>query len=213
MSTANSRTASRHKPRRAAGLAWWPVLAAVALIAVVIVVALGTTDANDSGQPTEPAVGGESLPAHDPMVASDPAIGSLVPSVLGSDFDGNLVNPTRNERAKLFVFLAHWCTHCRAELPILVDWLEAGGARDLQVVGVVTLTDPLRPNFPPRPWIEAGGWPGVILVDGGDSQVAAAYGLTATPYFVVTDAEDRVVARASGELPTSELDRLVDLAS
>jgi thiol-disulfide isomerase/thioredoxin len=203
-------TTIRRKPRKS--VRWWPLVTALGVLALVVVLAVTTTGDN-GGNTTGPVVGGDPLPAFDGIGATDPAIGSLVPNLVGSDFDGNTLNPTRNHRAKLFVFLAHWCNICQVEVPVLVDWLNDGRVGDVQVIGIVTGTDPLRPNYPPEAWLEEEGWPTQLIVDGDEDPVARAYGLTGTPYFVVTDDEDRVVARSAGELTTDELDALVAAAS
>ena len=186
-----------------------PVVAGVILL-VAVLLALATTGSDPDPTPGgESAVAGDPLPTFDRTASSDLAVGQQVPSIIGFDFDGVMNNPTRNGRAKLFVFLAHWCTHCQRELPELVGWLNAGGADNVQVIAVVTLTDALRPNHPPRPWLEAAGWPGQIVVDNTANEIAQAYGLAETPFFVGTDAEDVVVARAAGELTPAELDALI----
>jgi protein-disulfide isomerase len=45
-----------------------------------------------------------------------------------------------------------------------------------------------------------------------EDAAAAAYGLSAVPFFVVVDDEGQVVFRVSGELDTPQLDALVDAA-
>lgn len=205
--TTNTRTRRRQRNR----VRWWPLAVALGVLGVVVLIALMTTDDN-SDTTTGPVVAGDPLPAYMGIDVADPAIGSLVPNLVGSDFDGNTFNPTRNERPKLFVFLAHWCNVCQAEVPVLVDWLNDGRAGDVQVFGIVTGTDPLRPNYPPDTWLEEEGWPTPLIVDSDDDAVATAYGLTGTPYFVVTDADDRVVFRASGELAPEHLDALIAAA-
>ena len=69
----------------------------------------------------------------------------------GKDYDGNPVTITPGEDGPLMlVFLAHWCPHCNAEIPVLQEW-EASGAipEDLSIVGVSTAVVRDRPNYPP----------------------------------------------------------------
>lgn len=205
-------TTTRTRRRQRNRVRWWPLAVALGVLGIVVLIAITTTEGN-GGDTTGPVVAGDPLPGYAGLDVADPAIGSLVPNLLGSDFDGNVLNPTRNQRPKMFVFLAHWCNVCQAEVPVLVEWLNDGRAGDVQVIGIVTGTDPLRPNWPPEAWLEKEGWPTPLIVDGDEDPVAQAYGLTGTPYFVVTDAQDRVVFRASGALTTDQLDALVAAAS
>ncbi|NCZ56650.1 MAG: hypothetical protein EBY86_08450 [Acidimicrobiia bacterium] len=50
----------------------------------------------------------------------------------------------------LLVFLAHWCPHCQAEVPVLVKWNQSMLVPDnLDVIAVATGTDETAPNYPP----------------------------------------------------------------
>lgn len=180
-----------------------PVIAAV--LAVLLGIAYFTTrGSSETADPDAgPIVAGEPLPEHqNESPDQDPAVGMVAPNTVGQDFDGEPINFTRNHRPKMLVFLAHWCSHCQAEVPQLVEWINAGGVPgDLQVVAISTMESPTRPNYPAQAWLEREGWPADVLVDDGESSVAEAYGLTGTPYFVFLDDEDHVVARFSGEMP------------
>lgn len=65
--------------------------------------------------------------------------------------------------------------------------------------GLATSIDPDRPNYLPSAWLERESWSVPTLADAADSPAALAFGLSSFPYFVALDAENRVVARASGE--------------
>jgi len=65
-----------------------------------------------------------------------------------------------------------------------------------------------RPNWPPSAWLRDAGLNVPVLVDDGQSSAAAAYGLSAFPFFVAVDADGKVVARRSGELAPTQLDQL-----
>ncbi|MEX0835106.1 MAG: TlpA disulfide reductase family protein [Nitriliruptor sp.] len=146
----------------------------------------------------DPTIEGEVLPVL--PEGEDPAVGTTAPVVAGADFDGD---PTTigDAEAEMIVFLASWCPACQAELPELVEWMEGGGLPDgVELTAVSTGLDPNRPPWPPEGWlIDRGGYNGDVLVDDADGSVAAAYGLSGTPFWVVLQ-DGQVVARAAGQL-------------
>ena len=81
----------------------------------------------------------------------------------------------------IVAFLAHWCPHCNAELPLLVDLQEDGTFDGIRTVAVLTGTNAAAPNYPPVSWLEDSGWSGDVLLDDESSTAAAAYGLTSYP--------------------------------
>ena len=94
----------------------------------------------------------------------------------------------------MVVFLAHWCPHCNAEIPVLQEWEAQGGIpEDLQVVGVSTAVGagptelPARPSGSPR---RGGTWP--VLADDAELTAANAYGVTAFPFLTFIDADGNV---------------------
>ncbi len=106
----------------------------------------------------------------------------------------------------VIAFLAHWCPHCQAEVPRLVDVADADGTVDgVALAAVATASSPERPNYPPGPWLADEGWPGPVMVDSEVEAAdrlptaAAAYGESGFPFLVAVDADGTVVARASGE--------------
>ena len=80
------------------------------------------------------------------------------------------------------------------------------------MVVVATATDPNRPNYPPSEWLEEEGLDLPVMADDANGTAARAYGLSGYPYFVLLDANNRVIARDGGELSTGELDDLVEMA-
>ncbi len=159
----------------------------------------------------DPTVTGDALPPlEDP--ATDPTLGAPVPEVVGAGFDG-ADGVTIGDGAELVVFLASWCPACQAEVPELVEWVEAGGLPDdVELIAVVTGLDATRPNWPPQEWLEEEGWPGAVLVDDADGSVAEAYGLSGTP-FTVAARDGEVVARVAGQLPAGGFDQLAAAVS
>ena len=144
-------------------------------------------------------VSGASLPKF-PEVGADPGLGLTAPSLSGQSFDGTAVKIGAG-KPTLVVFVAHWCPHCRREVPLLVTWQAAGGVPvGLDVFGVSTEASSAQPNFPPSKWLGDEKFPWPVLVDDLDFAAAQAYGLPGFPYFVLTDAAGKVLWRGSGEI-------------
>jgi len=212
---------SSRRPQRRSGSFWFFAagLAVVLVVGVTAVVLTRDSDGDGDGESgsdsvevaASVSVDGESLPAL--ANGDDPAIGDQAPVVEGEDFSSRAVTLASGGRPELVVFLAHWCPHCQAELPRLVEFDEAGGfPAGLDVVAVATGTSTSRDNYPPSTWLEREGWSGPVLVDTGNGAVANAYGLSSYPFFVLLDADGRVLARDSGELTDDQLRDLVALA-
>ena len=201
------------------------VVAVVAVIALVAVLIGGggddgdtatTVPAGSDGSGTDAAlsqgvvVDGTPLPEGDG--ASDPAMGSPAPAVSGFDYAGDPVDiAPGTDGPMLVVFLAHWCPHCNAEVPVLLEWEASGDIpADLQVVGVSTAVSADRPNYPPDQWLADKGWGWPVIADDAEQTAARAYGLTGYPFLTFIDADGNVVARTSGELPVEQLQALAD---
>jgi thiol-disulfide isomerase/thioredoxin len=190
------------------------IVAVVALAAIVAIAASGDDSPNSqvaagTEQYRAVTVTGTALTPVDETTGVDPAIGALAPSLSGQSFDGTAVSYAPG-RPTLLVFLAHWCIHCRAEVPVLVDWQAAGKApAGLDVIGIATGTNSAKPNYPPSTWLSGAGFPWPVMADSTNYDAAAAYDLTSFPYFVLVDAQGAVMARDSGELTPVALDALV----
>jgi thiol-disulfide isomerase/thioredoxin len=192
------------------------VIGFTALLAVVAVVASRGGDRgngeNTGLKETRPVtVTGDALAPHGE--GGDAAVGALAPTLEGAAFDGAPLSIGADGRPKILVFLAHWCPHCQNEVPILAAWLaENGPPAEVDLYGVASSTDPDRPNYPPSAWLERENWSVPTLADAADNPAAQAFGLSSFPYFVAVDAENRVVARASGELTVRQWEALIDEA-
>lgn len=164
-------------------------------------------------------VTGDALVPYDSANADDPAIGVAAPLLSGFDFEGDAiaVDPAASG-PYMVVFLAHWCPHCNAEVPRLLDWKGSGAVpSELNVLGVATAVSESSPNYPPHEWFSNRGWSWPVLVDesrgnGEAGKAAQAYGATGWPYFVIVGADGLVKARMSGEVAVSELQVIVDQA-
>jgi len=161
-------------------------------------------------------ISGEPLPQHDSSASVDVAVGTMAPTISGTAFDGTPLTINSSQGPYLLVFVAHWCPHCNAEIPRLIDWSNTGGApAGLQVFGIATANDPSRVNYPPQPWLEAKGWPWSAMPDQSNGPAAAgaaaeAFGADGWPYMVLVGADGTVTARVSGEVKIEDLQTMVD---
>jgi thiol-disulfide isomerase/thioredoxin len=142
--------------------------------------------------------------------ANDSAVGTGVPQLTGHSFDGTPVHIRDDGRPKLLLFLAHWCPHCRAEVPVVRDWLAAGNGTNLDVYAISTNASADRPNWPASTWLEDEKWPTPVLVDDRNSTAASAFGLTSFPYFVFVNSDGTVALRGSGEVPPAQLTQMAN---
>lgn len=165
------------------------------------------------------SVNGDVLSPYDVAESPDPSVGLVAPLISGLDFEGDAIAVDPSARGPyMIVFLAHWCPHCNAEVPRLLDWKGSGAVpAELNVLGVATAVSESAPNYPPAEWFSNRGWSWPVLVDqslgDGEGGVAAtAFGATGWPYFVIIGADGLVKARVSGEIEVSDLQVIVDNA-
>lgn len=157
------------------------------------------------------SVTGSALPDLDGV--SDQAIGSVAPIVLGSDWKGRNYQIGPDGRPKIVVFLAHWCPHCQADVPVIVEWLAGGGLPDdIDLIGVATSTDGTSSNWPPETWLQGAGWAAPLIMDDEGVTAADALGVTAFPFYVVLDGGNVNLGRFTGEMGEGGLDTLVAVA-
>lgn len=202
----------------------WVLIGVVAVVAIAAIMAtfIAVAGGDDSdipdlaASPGEPgqvaAVGidGDPLPRHGST--PDPAEGMIAPPVRGQQFDGTAMTIDPGDgRAKMIVFVAHWCPHCQAEVPVIQDWLDEGNLPDeVDIYAVSTDVNKVNGNYPPSSWLESEGWTVPTMADDTENRVAAAYGLSGYPFFVALDATGAVVFRGSGELEPEQLTAIAD---
>jgi thiol-disulfide isomerase/thioredoxin len=160
------------------------------------------------------AVTGASLPVL-PKDGTDAAVGSKAPRLAGANFVGDPIVIEPGKRATLVVFVAHWCSHCQREVPLLRSWMEtAAKPADVDIAFVSTSVTSGRSNYPPSKWLSTGTANLItikasVLADDARSTAAEAYGLTSFPYFVMLNADGTVAERGVGELSVDELGTLI----
>lgn len=197
----------------------------VAALVIAIVVSGGDDDGDEAQATTVPAatepgsvapaeqqpvsVTGDALPEL-PREGADTAVGLAPPALSGYSFDGSPVAVTPGGTAKMVVFLAHWCPHCNAEIPRLLDWQAQGRVPEgLEIIGVATGTDSSAPNYPPSQWLADFAWPWPVLADSETFDAARGYGVNGYPFFVVVGPDGLVKARFSGEADVDTIDAVV----
>lgn len=213
------------------GKTWMWVTIAIVVVAAIIGIVVATTGSDDAPAASETTAGGglsslptsqkvtvtgDPLPAYSSETTPDTAIGMSAPVLDGLNFNSQPVKVDAADGAYMLVFLAHWCPHCNAEVPRLLDWKNSGAVpADLRVFGVATAVSETSVNFPPAEWFSNKGWAWPVIVDeskgdGAAGTAAQAYGATGWPYFVIVGADGKVKNRTSGEVEVKELQKIVD---
>ena len=198
------------------------IVGGIVLVSILALVAVIASNSGDSATDEADQAGLEQQRAvsvqgtHLPVLGAgaDPAVGTQIPTVDGEDFAGAPVTIAPGGTPKLVAFLAHWCPHCQAEVPRLVEAMAGGDTIDgVPVIGVATGTDESQPNYPPSAWLSGESWSAPVIADDMGNHAAEAFGLSGFPFFVAVDADGNVVARASGELSAEDVQALAAAAS
>ncbi|NNL68590.1 MAG: TlpA family protein disulfide reductase, partial [Acidimicrobiia bacterium] len=104
-----------------------------------------------------------------------------------------------NGKAKIIVFLAHWCPNCQQEVPEVTEWLEQNTVpENVEILSVATSISSARDNFPPSDWLEDENWPVPVILDSVASSVGVAYGVSAFPLWAMVDVDGNLVTRITG---------------
>lgn len=198
---------------------WWLFAGVGALVVIALAIAVWSSSGNDkvtqgsggTAAETQPVtVVGTPLPPP-PESGADTAIGLPAPTLKGYTFDGSPIDITPGGgRAKMVVFLAHWCPHCNREIPVILRWAATGGVpANLDIVAVSTAVSAQRDNYPPSKWIVDKQWTYPVMADNSNNDAAGAYGVTGFPSFTIVGPDGTVKLRSSGELAETQLDGLV----
>jgi thiol-disulfide isomerase/thioredoxin len=185
------------------------VIVAVGALAVLILASSRTRDTNPQ-QTAAVELSGDNLttlPAELSIsnASNDPAAGEIAPTLVGTDFEDNTITIEPDGRPKVIYFLAHWCPVCQAEVPVLQQLIADGQLpADVDVYAVSTGVDLGRGNYPPESWLETEGFEQPTLRDDVASSAFVAYGGSGFPYGVYLDADHKVIARSSGQVPEAE---------
>ena len=148
-----------------------------------------------------------------PAKGADPAVGETIPTINGETFDGSALSIGPSGEPTIIMVVAHWCPHCQREVPFLQSWLDTNGAPEgVRLVALATSNDAGKPNYPAGQWLVKERWTVPTMLDDKASDGAQALGVTGFPYFVVVDAQGKVVERTSGELTEAQWEGLIAAA-
>ncbi len=181
---------------------------AFGVIALLLVAAVTLTGGpgNETGEPT---VQGDFLPLFQSS-QGDPAVGLTAPTLTGEAIGGETISVGPTGSPTAIVFLAHWCSHCQAEVPRVQAWLDAGGGVDgVEILSVSTSVNSAQGNYPPSEWLDNEGWEQPTLKDDTDNTAHSAFGGGGFPYWVFLNADGTVAGRSSGELDIATLEALM----
>ncbi len=147
--------------------------------------------------------------------AADAAIGQPLPTITGTGFDDSEIVIGDDGRAKVIYFLAHWCPHCQAEVPRLVELIDSGGQPEgLDVYGISTSVDATRGGaYPPAAWFDREGFDVPVIRDSPSNDAFNFFGGGGFPYAIYVDADNNIVARSSGELEPSVIQSIWELTA
>ncbi|MGH9138891.1 MAG: TlpA family protein disulfide reductase [Acidimicrobiales bacterium] len=223
------RPPARPAPPRPARRLPLVVIAVLGVIVVLAVVAVLATrgDGDDEAEQGDTgdrstlsfapvSIEGTALPDL-PDEGPDPAVGTPAPILHGTtpDSRGGIVGPDPGGRAPTLVaVVAHWCPHCNAEVPRLVDLFESGDLpAGTRFIALATDSRRDAPNFPPGPWLEELAWPGEVVLDDEERLGAHSLGTRSYPFLIVLDGSGRVVGRVAGEATTETVASLLQEAA
>ena len=134
--------------------------------------------------------------------SNDEAVGKVAPDLELTDFDGNKVSIKNDGRAKIVYFVAHWCPHCQAEVPLIQQLIDEGKKpADIDLYAVSTSVKPEAGNYPPQAWLKSKVKLDATLAADDEANTALiTYGGGGFPFAVYLDPENKVLFRTSGEL-------------
>jgi thiol-disulfide isomerase/thioredoxin len=137
---------------------------------------------------------------------ADPANGLLAPTMVGQRFDQSSIAIAPSDKFKLVLFLAHWCPHCNAEIPLIVESMSKNEFDSrVEVVAVATAIDETLPNFPPSEWFANNKYTGEVFLDDRNALAMNSFGGASFPFFVLLSEDNTVLWRGAGELPPGTL--------
>ena len=162
-----------------------------------------------AGTPSAVAVPAGSLPRFE-QGQEDSALGVQLGSVAGDEYYTQTaldVDPA-DGTARLWLIWAHWCPYCQEELPGVSAWwtANADSYENVEVVSVTTSIDPSRGN-PLEPYLDDLQLPFPTLVD-DDLTMSSQFGVSAFPFWVVTDGDGTVLFRTAGLLPIEQVEAI-----
>ncbi len=182
---------------------------------IAVVISTGAGDDPDAVETTAPVtIEGDILPQMPSVggvtnASNDDAIGQTAPRLVGTDFDGNEVVIEADGRPKAVYFVAHWCSHCQAEVPVVASLIDQGKLPEgMDVYGVSTSVNAGQGNYPPNRWLDgADGWNVTTMRDSEENEALINFGAGGFPFVVYLDGDNTVLARSAGELDSAGIEQ------
>jgi thiol-disulfide isomerase/thioredoxin len=161
------------------------------------------------GNPPAAAVPAGSLPRFEPG-QQDAALGLPLGNVAGDEYYTQTaldVDPA-DGTARMWIIWAHWCPYCQEELPEVSEWWTENGDsfENVEVVSVTTSIDPSRGNEL-VPYLDDLQLPFATLVD-DDLAMATQLGVSAFPFWIITDGEGTVLYRSAGLMGMEQIESI-----
>ena len=191
------------------------IIVGAILLVVGLAVAIGVSlvdEPLDGNLPEgETTISGDALPEYAGENDINISVGLQAPSFSGPDQNSEIISLEKNGKSKILLFLAHWCPHCQAEVPVVQEYIDTFGLpADVEVIGILTSIDRSRDNYPPHDWLVKEGWSETQIYD-LDREIGTAFGLNAFPYWVTLDKDLKVVNRVTGELTPDQITVLINV--
>ena len=174
---------------------------------VAAAVAAAASSASSAAQTSD-----GNLPEYDGSGNDLAVVGAMeLPEITGPEYYSSKqvsYTPGSDDKARVWLIWAHWCPHCQNELPQLNTWWPENSTRfpNIELVTVTTAIDETRGN-PLEPYLDTEQFSFPVIVD-QSGEVAAKFGTTAFPFWVLTDTEGTVVFRMAGEIGIDSVDQL-----
>lgn len=140
----------------------------------------------------------------------DRAIGMTLSTIEGIDAysDSVMTIDPADGTKRVWMIWAHWCPYCQQELPDLNAWWPeaSGNYPTAELITVTTSIDPSRGN-PLEPYLDDQQFEFPVVVD-LEATIAAQMGVSAFPFWIVTDGDGTVLFRTAGLLEMERVETL-----
>jgi len=167
---------------------------------------------------SEVTIKGGMLPEYNRNI-EDAAVGAFAPVPTGTDLYGNPITiSTRigleEKKSSIIVFLAHWCSHCQREVPMIQKFIDSNGfPQNINIFSVATHIDKTRNNYPPDEWLEREKYTVPTIFDDEENKIAESFGLSAFPYWVFLNPDGTVYMRHAGSLSEDQFNQVMTAGS
>ncbi len=142
--------------------------------------------------------------------AQDTALGLVLPEITALEAYSEetiTIDPTDGTK-RIWLVWAHWCPYCQEELPLMSDWYPPNADQfpNSEMVTVTTAMDPSRGN-PLDEYLAAEQFPFPVLRD-DDGKLSAQFGVSAFPFWVITNGDGTVLYRTAGLLGIEQVEQM-----